>query len=78
MALIPEFRVGQPRVLVLLGEIHLLAGRADEAARFAERALARSRAHWQRWDEALALRLAGEPPDVEEAEARYREGWGWP
>ena len=80
LALGPEFRVVQPRLLVLLGEVHLLAGRAEEAARFAERALTKSHEHRQRGDEALALRLAGEiasrreSPDVGEAESRYHEG----
>jgi tetratricopeptide (TPR) repeat protein len=79
MALSPEFRTGQTRLLVLLGEVHLLAGRIDEAARFAERGLARSRQHRQRGEEAQALRLRGEialrrePSDVEHAEDRYRE-----
>jgi tetratricopeptide (TPR) repeat protein len=76
----PEFRSGQPRLLVTLGEVHLLAGQAAEAVRFAELSLARSRQHRHRADEALALRpvaeiAAGrEPPDIGEAEARYREG----
>jgi hypothetical protein len=76
----PEFRVGQPRLLVLLGEIHLLAGHREDAARFAARGVARAREHRQRGDEAMALHLAGEiaarrePVDVTEAEARYREG----
>jgi hypothetical protein len=37
LALHQEFRAGQSRLLVLLGEVHLLAGRVDEATRFAER-----------------------------------------
>jgi tetratricopeptide (TPR) repeat protein len=80
LALRPEFRVGQSRLLVSMGEVYLLAGRAEEAGRLAERALTRSREHRQRGDEAAALRLAGEvaargtPPDVPEAEGRYREG----
>jgi class 3 adenylate cyclase/tetratricopeptide (TPR) repeat protein len=79
-ALRPEFRSGQPRLLVTLGEVHLLAGQAADAARLAERTLAQSRQHRHRADEALALRLLAEiaarrePPDVIEAEARYREG----
>jgi tetratricopeptide (TPR) repeat protein len=76
----PEFRSGYPRLLVTLGEVYLLAGQAAEAVRFAELSLARSRQHRHRADEALALRLVAEiaagrePPDVGEAEARYREG----
>jgi class 3 adenylate cyclase/tetratricopeptide (TPR) repeat protein len=80
MALGPEFSPGQVRLLILLGEVHLLAGRIDEAARFAERGLARSRQYRQRGEEAQALRLLGgialrrEPSDVGHAEDRYREG----
>jgi tetratricopeptide (TPR) repeat protein len=80
LALRPDFRTGQSRLLVSMGEVHLLAGRAAEAHRFADRALATARDYRQRGDEALALRLAGdiasraEPPAVEEAEGRYREG----
>ena len=79
LALRPEFRAGQPRLLVSMGEVYLLAGRAEEAARFAERALTRSRGHRQRADEALALRLGGEiasrrePPDTGQAEGCYLE-----
>jgi hypothetical protein len=80
MALSPEFRTGQARLLILLGEVHLLAGRTAEAARFAERGLARSRQFRQRGEEAHALRLLGEiasrrePSDVGQADDRYREG----
>jgi class 3 adenylate cyclase/tetratricopeptide (TPR) repeat protein len=80
LALSSDFRAGQPRLLVLMGEVYVLAGRTQEAAAFAERALTRSREHRQRGDEALALRLAGEiawrrvPPDVAVIANRHREG----
>jgi hypothetical protein len=80
LTLSSDFRAGQPRLLVLLGEVYVLAGRTQEAAAFAEPGLTRSREHRQRGDEALALRLAGEiawrrvPPDVAVTENRHREG----
>ena len=80
LALRPDFRVGQSRLLVSMGEVYLLVGRIEEAARLAERGLTRSREHRQRGDEAAALRLAGEiasrrePPDLRDAEGCYREG----
>jgi tetratricopeptide (TPR) repeat protein len=80
LALRPDFRVGQTRLLVSMAEVSLLVGRIEEAARLVERGLTMSREHRQRGDEAAALRLAGEvashrePPDVEVAETRYRDG----
>ena len=62
-----------------LSEAYLLAGRMDDAIRFARRALDLSRNHKERGNEAWALRLLGEiashpdPPDVHEAEAHYRQ-----
>jgi tetratricopeptide (TPR) repeat protein len=62
-----------------LSEAYLLAGRMDDAIRFARRALDLSRNHKERGNEAWALRLLGEiashpdPPDVEIAEAHYRQ-----
>jgi class 3 adenylate cyclase/tetratricopeptide (TPR) repeat protein len=63
-----------------LGETQLLAGHLEEAYALAERALALAREHQERGNEAYALRLLGditarrEPPDVESAETRYRQG----
>jgi len=60
-----------------LAEVYLLAERADEALQTAERALALSRQHKERGEEARALRLLGavaahaEPPNVEPAEDYY-------
>ena len=62
-----------------LSEGYLLAGRTEEAVRFAERALALSRDHKERGNEAWALRLLGEiaahedPPEVEKADDHYRQ-----
>ena len=62
-----------------LGEAYLVAGRMNDAIRFARRALDLSRNHKERGHEAWALRLLGEiashpdPPDVETAEAHYRQ-----
>jgi len=62
-----------------LGEACLRAGRRDEARRIAERALELCRARGQRAAEAQCLQLRGEiassdePPDLEVADARYRE-----
>jgi predicted ATPase/class 3 adenylate cyclase len=62
-----------------LGEAYLLAGRIQEATAQASRALDLARARNERGFEVWALRLCGEiaarrePPEVGEAEARYRE-----
>jgi tetratricopeptide (TPR) repeat protein len=65
--------------LAILGEAHLHAGRLEEAQTLASRALEYFRAHQERGREAYALRLLGaiaahrDPPQVEEAEASYRQ-----
>src|SRR5262245_14509469 len=62
-----------------LSEASLLAGRRQEAAHLAGRALALARAHRERGHEAWILRLLGEIathqafPEVETAEAHYRQ-----
>ena len=62
-----------------LGESYLLAGRADDAARVARRALELARVRRERGYEAWALRLLGntaaqrDPPDAETAEVHYRQ-----
>jgi hypothetical protein len=57
----PDFRTGQSRLLVPMGEVDLLAGRAEEARRFADLALARAREHRQRGDEALSTEQGMRP-----------------
>ena len=63
----------------VLGEAHLRAGRLEEASPLAARALDLARTYQERGYEAYALRLLGEialhrhPPEVEEAEASYRQ-----
>jgi len=57
LTLRPDFRTGQSRLLVSMGEVDLLAGRAEEARRFADLVLARAREHRQRGDEALSTEL---------------------
>jgi len=65
--------------VVWLGEAHLLAGRLHSAIQLAGRALTLAHEHKERGHQAYALRLLGEavshgdPPDVEKAEASYRE-----
>jgi tetratricopeptide (TPR) repeat protein len=65
--------------LIHLSEGHRLAGRLDEAAHSAVRALELARAHQERGHQAYALRLLGEvaahrePPDIEPAETHYRQ-----
>lgn len=65
-----------------LGEAHLLAGIPDRASQLAERALQVSREHKERGHEAYVRRLLGDiashgdSPDVEKAEACYREALG--
>ena len=60
-----------------LGEAQVLAGRLEEAHALAEQALALTRAHQERGNEAYALHLLGEiaahcaPPGVDEAAAQY-------
>src|SRR5262249_23365849 len=62
-----------------LGEAQLLAGHLEEAHVLAERALALTRRHQERGNEAYALRLLGdiaarrEPPAIEQAEAHYQQ-----
>jgi tetratricopeptide (TPR) repeat protein len=57
----------------------LQAGRLEEAHALTERALALSRAHQERGNQAYALRLLGdiasrrEPPETEQAEAHYQQ-----
>jgi class 3 adenylate cyclase/tetratricopeptide (TPR) repeat protein len=70
---------GQTSLLFTLGEAHLRAGRLEEASTLAARALKHARTYQERGHEAYALRLLGEiaahrePPEVEEAEASYRQ-----
>jgi transcriptional regulator with AAA-type ATPase domain/tetratricopeptide (TPR) repeat protein len=65
--------------LASLGEAYLIAGRAQEAATVAERALALSRERTERGNEASALRLLGaiaaqaDPSATAGAEASYRQ-----
>ncbi|MGH8064168.1 MAG: ATP-binding protein, partial [Candidatus Entotheonellia bacterium] len=62
-----------------LGMAHLLAGRLEEAHALAERALALTREHQERGNQAYALRLLGEiaarrePPESDQAESHYRQ-----
>jgi tetratricopeptide (TPR) repeat protein len=76
---IAQYRAGEPRRLILLGEAGLLAGRGDEAAHLAAAALAWAREYRQRGDQALTLHLIGEiasrgePPAAEQAGDSYRE-----
>jgi tetratricopeptide (TPR) repeat protein len=64
---------------IWLAEAYLAAGSHSEASTHAEQTLAYARARGERGNEARALRLKGEiaaqadPPDVEQAEARYHE-----
>jgi class 3 adenylate cyclase/tetratricopeptide (TPR) repeat protein len=68
-----------PMYLGHLGQANILAGRLQAASGIAARTLALVRERGQRGDEGWALRLLGEiashhdPPDVEAAEAHYRE-----
>jgi class 3 adenylate cyclase/tetratricopeptide (TPR) repeat protein len=69
----------QVRCGLSLGEVQLRAGRLEEAHALAERALALAHAHQERGHQAYVLYLLGdiaarrEPPDVEMAEAHYRQ-----
>jgi tetratricopeptide (TPR) repeat protein len=62
-----------------LGEVHLLAGRLDDAYALAERTLVHACEHQERGHQAYALRLLGDiaaqrdPPDAEQAEAYYQQ-----
>jgi tetratricopeptide (TPR) repeat protein len=62
-----------------LGDAQLLAGHLEEAQALAEWALALTRAHQERGDQAYALRLLGEivayrePPEMEQAGDYYRQ-----
>jgi tetratricopeptide (TPR) repeat protein len=65
--------------LIHLSEGHRLAGRLDEAAHGALRALELARAYQERGHQVYALRLLGEvaahrePPEIEPAETHYRQ-----
>ena len=69
----------QARYSLPMAETRLLAGRLDEACALAERALAFTRVHQERGDQAYALQLLGaiaarhDPPRVEQAEAHYQQ-----
>jgi tetratricopeptide (TPR) repeat protein len=62
-----------------LGEAHLLADRLEEAHALAEQALAHTREHQERGNEAYALHLLGDiaahsdPPESEQATAHYQQ-----
>jgi tetratricopeptide (TPR) repeat protein len=64
---------------ILQGEGYLLAGNLEEASTLAERALALSRTHKARGNEAWSLRLLGEialhghPSDITQAETYYQQ-----
>jgi tetratricopeptide (TPR) repeat protein len=68
-----------PSAYAGLSEALLLAGRLAEARRCGERARELCRVHRQRGNEAYVLRVlgdihaAGDPPEISEAEAAYRE-----
>jgi tetratricopeptide (TPR) repeat protein len=68
-----------PRRLAWLGEVYLLAGRREDAAAAAGRALMGSREHKEKGNEAWTLCLLGEiaahadQPEVEQAESRYHQ-----
>jgi tetratricopeptide (TPR) repeat protein len=70
---------GQSLWIAYLGEAYLLAGRLEEAVCRAQQALKLARTYKERGHEAWILRLFGEietrhePPEIEEAEARYRQ-----
>jgi tetratricopeptide (TPR) repeat protein len=71
--------LGHALWLACLGEAYLSAGRREDALAHTERALALSRTHKARGDEAYVLQLLGktaarhDPPEVEPAEAYYRQ-----
>jgi len=68
-----------PLLLAYLGEAHLLAGRPDDAAAVARRALDLAHRQKERGNEAWVLRLLGgiaahaDPPDTESAERHYNQ-----
>ena len=70
---------GQSLWIACLGEAYLQAGRLEEALCRAQQALKLARTYKERGHEAWILRLFGEietwhePPEIEEAEARYRQ-----
>jgi tetratricopeptide (TPR) repeat protein len=70
---------GQSLWIACLGEAYLRAGRLEEALCRAQQALKLARTYKERGHEAWILRLFGEiearhePPEIEEAEARYRQ-----
>jgi tetratricopeptide (TPR) repeat protein len=74
-----ESIVHQTPCRLSLGEVQMLAGRLEEAHALVERALALTRAHKERGNEAYALYLLGDiagrrkPPDLEQAEAHYQQ-----
>jgi class 3 adenylate cyclase/tetratricopeptide (TPR) repeat protein len=65
--------------LAWLSEAYLLAGRTADARAIGEQALALTRSHHERANEAWTLRLLGEiaasadPPEAEQAERNYRQ-----
>jgi class 3 adenylate cyclase/tetratricopeptide (TPR) repeat protein len=70
---------GESLRVVYVSEAYLLAGRMQEAAQLAGRALDLARAHKERGHEAWALRLLGEiaahqdPQEIESAEHHYQQ-----
>jgi tetratricopeptide (TPR) repeat protein len=72
------YMLAQSQRVTWLGEAYLRAGRQDDAARQAERALDLARAHMERGNEAWALRLLGDiasqdsPLDATAVEGHYR------
>jgi tetratricopeptide (TPR) repeat protein len=70
---------GHPLLLAYLGEAHLLAGRRDEAATVARRALDFAHRQKERGNEVWVLRLLGDiathadPPDPESAQGHYTQ-----
>ena len=71
--------LGHSLWLACLGEAYLFAGRQEDAIARTERALALSRTHKERGDEAYALQVLGaiyahrDPAGVEHATARYQQ-----
>ena len=76
----PEMVGYQALCSLSLGEAQMWAGHLQEAQALAERALAFTREHQERGNQAYALHLLGEiaaqrdPPDVEQVEGYYRQG----
>jgi tetratricopeptide (TPR) repeat protein len=74
-----NIRRSAPRVMIWVGEAHLLAGRADDAITDGRRGLDVARQQNARGSEALALGLLGDAcarrgqPDAEQVEGCYRE-----